>query len=59
MQDEAVSQAVLPNRRERRRVAASTKRLARSACACCRPAQNDERPADAAEAPSLGRLNPA
>jgi hypothetical protein len=59
MQGKTMLQAIPPNRRERRRIAALTKRPVRPICACCQPTQGDEHNADAADVPSSGGLNPA
>jgi hypothetical protein len=47
MQEDTTRQAMLPNRRERRRLAASTKRPTRPTCACCQPSR--EEPATVAQ----------
>lgn len=41
MQEDALSQAMLPNRKERRRLAALTKRPARPTCECCQPPRQE------------------
>jgi hypothetical protein len=46
MQEETPRPTVLPNRKERRRRAALTKRPARPTCACCRPAPGVETQGD-------------
>jgi hypothetical protein len=42
MQEDTNGQAMLPNRKERRRLAALTKRPARPTCACCQPTQRKD-----------------
>ena len=41
MQEDTTRQAMLPNRRERRRLAALTKRPTRPTCACCQPSREE------------------
>jgi hypothetical protein len=42
MQEETFGQAVLPNRKERRRQAALMGRPTRPSCACCAPTRRDD-----------------
>ena len=42
MQEDTTGRTVVPNRKERRRLAALAKRPARSACACCQPIRRED-----------------
>jgi hypothetical protein len=42
MQEDPIGQAMLPNRKERRRLAAQTKRPAWPTCACCPPTPRED-----------------